>query len=142
LKLEKNDYSHKMSIVYKTEDNFSNTYYGVASNNKYAYITTGWRGELFTYSLDNPLEPQKVSELKPPVGDLYQIVVEGNRGYITTTKSVVVINITNPSQPEFLEEIKIPDGENVSIYNRIVYKNNNFYICTGYSGLWILKNKV
>ncbi len=143
LKLEKNERGHKMDVIYKTEKNSSSVYEGAAFKDKYLYATTGWLGQIITYNFENPLSLQKVSELKPPLGKkLYKIFIDGSKGYITTDDSVIVINLENPSTPEFLEEVEIPGIKDINIYKKVIYKNNYFYICTGYSGLWIYqKNK-
>jgi hypothetical protein len=115
---------------------------GVVIVDNYAYCTGGWKKLLTVYDLNNIKLPKKIFSQKfATQGRLKQIFYADNRLFVTSEKSVIIFDISDRQQPKFIQEIIIPNIAGNSIYRRIIYKNGHFYLATGHSGLWILKQQ-
>jgi len=128
--------NNAMKIICKDE---KKGYYfsGIGLKDNFLYVSA--RKRLLTYDLSVPEKLQQVSDIENTYGStLKNIYMSDTNCYISTEDSIVVVDLSNPSSPKITKEIKIPGIKDINIYRKIIYRGNNFYVCTGYSGLWIL----
>lgn len=115
---------------------------GVAVKDNYIYRTSRSKS-LHVYNAENPLNLNEVySEvLATTSSQSEKLYIEGSNLYLTTDQSVMIYDIMKADIPKFIKEIMVPGIEGNYIYGRIKSWNNKLYVCTGYSGLWIIENK-
>ena len=83
------------------------------------------------YDLTNPALPFKVSNL--PEGSDGEVAVSGNYSYLVTSNSLVIDDISNPTQPQFVTRYQLSD-----VSNGLTIVGNKAYIAGGWDGLHIL----
>ena len=115
-------------------------YEGCALYDKYLYVHSGWKKDLFVYTLENPQNPQILHEQKiESASSLRKCFFADKKLYITAESSLVVFDCSNPEAPKQIKEIRLPGSGGIFIYDRIKFMDGAYYIPAGYSGLWIFR---
>ncbi len=115
---------------------------GVAVKDHYIYRTSRSKS-LHVYDVKNPQNPYEVFAEKLPTtaSQSEKLYIDGSKLFLATNQSVMIYDLADADKPKLTKEIDIPGIEGNFIYGRIKSRNNKLYVCTGYSGLWILENE-
>jgi|GEM_PF-6789978 len=115
---------------------------GVAVKDQYIYRSSRSKS-LHVYDAKDPQHPHEVfsEKLATTAAQCEKLSIDGSKLYVTTNQSVMIYDLADAGKPKFIKEIAIPGIEGNFIYGRIRSHKDKLYVCTGYSGLWIIENE-
>ena len=91
----------------------------VSVYNNFAYLL-GNGGRLYIFNISDPSSPMKVTS--GVLRDFYdEIFVQGNTAYLITGSEFVIMNVTNPFDPNVISQRKINGARKIFISNQIAY---------------------
>lgn len=105
----------------------------IAIAGNYAYILC--RAGLVVVSIDNPTQPEIVSEVKAPLlKNPRAIAIQFRYAFVCDAEGVKVVDITEPTQPKLLQDNMVRLGQSYDIYAARTYA----YVAAGRDGLVII----
>lgn len=109
------------------------TSYGFYIYNNHLFLADGSRG-LKIYDISFPADPQLKGAYPPLPGEtFYAVAVRENTAYIGTNSGVITLDVSDPSNPLFIERWNLSGG---SAYGLNFY-GKYIIISAGIEGLWI-----
>ncbi len=102
----------------------------------YLYVLNSNSG-LLVFDISNPLEPLLVGN--DDFDSIYdELLISGNYAYVTTINSFHVVDITNPSNPQKISSLAIPNGDYTSTPRDMVHRDNFIFVGTSNVGLQVI----
>ena len=98
-------------------------------------------GGFYTVDITNPQNPIELDMYDDPGFACFTVIVEGNYAYITDGDDIHLIDVSNPSSLDYLEEYRMPDFAYESfVQDNLIYISDarsriaNIKKCSGNSG--------
>jgi hypothetical protein len=99
----------------------------IALSGKYLFIAAQEYG-MHVFSLTNPVNPVEIAEYKWQKESSGSMLIKGNLVYLLGNKSVLVIDISNPGNPQISGSVDLPYRKNYPTYRYHSFSEADYYL--------------